>query len=344
VKWLGVLAGIAVTVFAWFLLPEYARDGYQPLFDTMHCLLPWLPGICAVWIFLTEWRVRPEKDYSWHIGMLALGQWHEVDWRSVRLGALAWLVRGFFLPLNFCAFVTFLGMFRGAEGAALSGSWPHVQYGVILMLSALLAAAIIPGYFFSARLLGTEVRKVEASWFGWAVTLSCYPPLMTGVFGSWLNFYGVTPSGAEPWTQVMGGSAAGILGLLILFFEVIHYWGEASFGLRASNLSNRGIITNGPYRFCKHPVYLVKCVGWLLVWMPFLSGDTVWECLRLTLLWCGVCGIYLMRAWVEERLLSDDPAYVDYGLWMDRHGLLSTLGRAFPFFRYEWRLKRWRKA
>jgi hypothetical protein len=51
-----------------------------------------------------------------------------------------------------------------------------------------------------------------------------------------------------------------------------------------------------------------------------------------------------MRAWVEERLLSEDPAYVDYGMWMDRHGLLSPLGRWMPFFSYEWRLKRWQRA
>lgn len=342
VKWLGVMAGVGATLLAWSVLPEYARNGYRPFFEALRVVLPWLPVACAAWIFYTEWRLGPERDHAWHLGMLVLGNGREVDWRILQTGALSWLVRGFFLPLNFSALAAFLGMFRGAEAEVLSGPWPHRQYGIILMLSAALAAAIIPGYFFGSRLLGTQIRKVEASWFGWAVTLCCYPPLMAAVFENWLNFQGMPPANPH-WTQAFHGApaAVGAIGGLILALEILHYWGEAAFGLRASNLSNRGIITNGPYRFCKHPVYLVKCLGWLLAWMPFAAGDTPWECLRLTLLWGGVCGVYLMRAWVEERLLSEDPDYVAYGLWMDRHALLAPLGRAIPFLRYAWRLKRW---
>ena len=196
---------------------------------------------------------------------------------------------------------------------AIAGPWLHLQSSLLLIIQALLAAAIVPGYFFSARLIDTQIKKVEQSWFGWAVTLSCYPPLMMGVFGGWL-IDGIP--GAPPWKHwAENFPAVGYaVGGFILFLEVIHYWGEAAFGLRASNLSNRGTITNGPYRFCKHPVYLVKCLAWLLFWMPFAAGDTAWDCLRLTLLWGGICGVYLMRAWVEERLLSDDPVYVDYAL------------------------------
>jgi protein-S-isoprenylcysteine O-methyltransferase Ste14 len=340
IKWLGVMAGTATIFLAWLVLPEYARGSYQPLFDAARCLLPYFPVVCALWILYSEWRLGPEEDDAWHSGLAILGHWRAVKWKVVGRGALGWLVRGFFLPLNFCALVAFLRMFRGVEAEALSGLWLQVQNTLILMLSALLAAAIVPGYLFSARLLGTQIRKVEASWFGWAVTLCCYPPLMGAVFGNWLNFYGAGATARPPWMQMPPATAA-VVGGLILLLEIIHYWGEAVFGLRASNLSNRGIITNGPYRFCKHPVYLVKCLGWLLVWMPFLAGDTPWECLRLTFLWAGVCGIYLMRAWVEERLLSDDPVYVDYARWMDKHALLAPLGRACPFFSYAWRLKHW---
>jgi hypothetical protein len=113
--------------------------------------------------------------------------------------------------------------------------------------------------------------------------------------------------------------------------------------LRSSNLTNRGIITNGVYRFCKHPVYLAKCIAWFVIWLPPLMGDTILGGARLTLLWGCVCGIYLLRGRVEERLLSDDPDYVAYALWIDRHGLFAWAGRAVPGLSFRWRLERWQK-
>jgi protein-S-isoprenylcysteine O-methyltransferase Ste14 len=346
VKWLGVMGGGALVLAGWSFLPEYASPAYAPFFEGLRVILPWVPPVCALWIVYSEWRLEPAKDYAWHTGMAIMGNFRDTDWGAVRNGLFGWLVRGVFLPLNFSALAAFIGIFRGNEGAALSGSWPHMQNTIIIMLSAILAASIVPGYFFGARLTRTQSDKVEQSWFGWAVTMSCYPPLMQAVFGKWLNFSDIAGvATAPPWIRLLQGSPDALyaVGWIILLLEIVHYWGEAAFGLRASNLSNRGIITNGPYRFCKHPVYLVKCLGWLLVWMPFAAGGNIWECLRLTLAWGGVCGIYIMRAWVEERLLSEDPAYVDYARWMDEHGLLAPLGRALPFFRYEWRLMLWKK-
>lgn len=346
IKWAGTMAASGILLAGWCLLPEYRHPAYAPLFEAMPYVLPALPFVCGAWLWFSEWRLGPREDSAWHLGLLACGQWRRTDRVLVRDGLFGWLVRGFFLPLNFCALATMLGALRGVETDALRAPWPQAQSMLLLMISALIAAAITPGYFFSARLLQTDIRKVEHSWFGWAVTLACYPPLMGAVFANWLNFYGtgLDSSGMGAWVTLLQGSppALYVAGFLVLALELVHYWGEAVFGLRASNLSNRGIITNGPYRFCKHPVYLAKCVSWLLVWMPFAAGSTLWDDLRLTLLWLGVCGIYLMRAWVEERLLSDDPVYVEYGLWMDRHGLLAPLGQKLPFLSFEWRLNRWR--
>jgi hypothetical protein len=120
----------------------------------------------------------------------------------------------------------------------------------------------------------------------------------------------------------------------------IHLWCDACFGLRFSNLTNRGIITNGCYRFCKHPAYVVKNIRWLLYYVPFASGGL--EGLRLSLLLMGVHLIYIVRSYAEERMLSHDPTYQAYGLWMDRRGWFAWLGRRIPFFRYEYRLNRWR--
>jgi hypothetical protein len=347
IKWLGVMLGLAGVLLLWAALPEYSHASFHPLFEAMPLVLPGLPIAAAALIGFTEWRLGPVEDDSWQLGLLALGRWQQIDWPMLRAGLFGWLVKGFFLPLNFTALVSLLGQFRQTEGQILVVSWPQAEFIIDKMIFAVLIAAITPGYLFSSRLLGTDIRKVEQSWFGWAVTLACYPPLLSGVFDQWFNYhpYATRPLWLAPWATLSEHLAAlsYMAGGLILALEMIHYWGEATFGLRSSNLTNRGIITNGVYRLCKHPVYLAKCIAWFVIWLPPFEGETILGGARLTLLWACVCGIYLLRGWVEERLLSDDPDYVAYALWIDRHGLFAWAGRAVPGLSFRWRFERWQK-
>lgn len=344
VRGAGLLAGFGLTLLFWRLWPDYNARGFSMFPRVVYALLPYVPVVTGACVLFTEWRLGPAEDDTWHLGMLALGRWKKAKPAAAVQALLGWAVRAMFLPLNFMALITFIGRFRGNEHKILDAPWQEAEYYLITMLSGLLAAAIVPGYLFSSRLLGTHIRKVDATLAGWLATLSCYPPLLAIVFTQGLNFYPYMERvrWAAPWATELADfpPAAMAAGAMVLLLEAVHYWGEAAFGLRASNLSNRGIITNGPFRFCKHPIYLVKCVIWFL-WMPFLAGDTVLQNIYLTLMWAGTCAIYGARAWVEERLLSDDPQYVDYALWMDRHGMFAWAGHFCPFLRFEWRLTRW---
>jgi protein-S-isoprenylcysteine O-methyltransferase Ste14 len=125
-----------------------------------------------------------------------------------------------------------------------------------------------------------------------------------------------------------------VWGTLIIVLSMVYALCTVSFGLRFSNLTNRGIITGGPYRFSKHPAYLSKNLSWWLVSVPFISNEG-WaaglrNCCLLTLLNL----VYYARARTEERHLSRDPAYVAYALWINDKGLLRGLARIFPAFRY----------
>ncbi|HEV2619008.1 MAG TPA: hypothetical protein VGU23_03620, partial [Acidobacteriaceae bacterium] len=263
-KWIGTMLGFAGVLLAWCTLPEYARVSYRPLFDTLPIILPAVPPATALVILVTEWRLGPVPDHAWHFGLLAIGRWRKVDWMAIRDGALGWLVKGFFLPLNFCSLVEIVAQFRGNEAAILTAPWPAMVASITTMILAVLIVTIIPGYLFSSRLLGTEIRKIDHSWLGWGVTLSCYPPLLSGVFDHWFNYFPYRPNPVwmKPWAVLLQGMpvASYCVGGLIILVELVHYWGEATFGLRSSNLTHRGLITNGPYRFCKHPVYLAKCI------------------------------------------------------------------------------------
>jgi hypothetical protein len=88
---------------------------------------------------------------------------------------------------------------------------------------------------------------------------------------------------------------------------------------------------------------VIKNIAWFIIWVPFLQGDSVAESVRITLAFMGWCGLFTMRAYVEEKMLSSDPDYVAYGLWIDQHGLFRWVGRLCPWMSYAYRLRLWQQ-
>jgi hypothetical protein len=76
-----------------------------------------------------------------------------------------------------------------------------------------------------------------------------------------------------------------------------------SFGLVPAN---RGIVSTGPYRLVRHPIYL----GYLVTHVAFvLANPLVWNFVIL-----GAADVALVvRSRYEERTLERDPTYVRYG-------------------------------
>ena len=75
-----------------------------------------------------------------------------------------------------------------------------------------------------------------------------------------------------------------------------------SFGVVAAD---RGLVTSGPYGVVRHPAYL----GYLLSELGFfIMNPSPYNALLLAVVWM----LQLSRIVAEERVLSADPAYVDY--------------------------------
>jgi isoprenylcysteine carboxyl methyltransferase (ICMT) family protein YpbQ len=192
----------------------------------------------------------------------------------------------------------------------------------------------ILGYLLAFRALDTDIRSVEPTFFGCAVCLVCYSPFWDSLIIPSLlyDFY------SNPQWQVwlaktpLLGAVWGSLAVIAMCSESL---GTLTFGMRFSNLTYRGLITTGQFRFTKHPQYISKIFNRFLVFMPFLSHAGVWGACRTVVLFTVIPLIYFLRARTEENHLSRYPEYVQYALWIDQNGLFRFVNKWLPFVRYD---------
>ena len=340
VKLFGFLATLGIIALAYRLFPQYASNLYAPFFAAVKVLL--IPILCVApfYVWRLDGRMKKPEDNLWHFGALLLGR-PGVDLEKVKQHALGWLVKGFFLPLMFSYLYGNLAGLRGRPPLENLDffDWHFILYDLLILLDV---GSIVMGYALTLRVLDTHIRSAEPTAQGWFWTLICYQPFWDMIGPQYLAY-----RNESDWRQLFAGHPVALLlcSALILGLMGIYTWASISFGLRFSNLTHRGIITNGPYRFSRHPAYVSKNLSWWVETLPFLipflmgARYGVWRgywiqagsrCLRLL---C-VNLIYFIRARTEERHLSQDPVYARYALWVDRHGALSWLTRLLPILRY----------
>lgn len=295
-------------------LPLYGRFLWDYIF-TLPVLLLLLPAFVS-W---SDQRLpEPEDGYA-SIGRGILGQ-QPWSWAQHKPLLLAWTVKTLFIPVMYGSLQIML-----VELLLLR---PGLNLGVLVVWSYtfgltfdLLIATI--GYLCTSRLLATEVRSTDDTWSGWLVCMICYPPLWvvlrtireqadTVTWDQWLS-----PDQPLYW----------IWAALIVFSWGLYWLSTASFGVRFSNLTYRGLIAHGPYRYTKHPSYIGKNIYWWLHTVPFV-GVVGFGDLARNLMGLGfVSLIYYLRAKTEERHLSKFPEYRAYCEGIATYGLWARCGR-----------------
>lgn len=165
------------------------------------------------------------------------------------------------------------------------------------------------GYLVELPQLKNQIRSVDPSLFGWAVTLACYPPfnqIMNTILGWHSKDF---PFFHEP-------AAHYTVAILILFLMGAYSWASVALNLKASNLTHRGIIAHGPYRYVRHPAYACKNLAWWLGLLPAAIasfGISFAAGLVVVASMAGWSMIYVLRALTEERhLRSVDGEYDEY--------------------------------
>ena len=134
-------------------------------------------------------------------------------------------------------------------------------------------------------------------------------------------------AGSNAWGYWLHGHTAllWVWAAMLTALTAVYAWATMAFGIRFSNLTYRGVLTNGPYRFTRHPAYLSKNLFWWFSAMPFLvTTGSAAEAVRNTVFLGCVSAIYFARAKTEEaHLLAEDDKYRDYHSWMAVHGPIT---------------------
>lgn len=353
VKYLGVVFGMILILFMYWLIPEYQLVKYlEPINEAKFFVIMLVLILAFPMIFLSEYLLGHKDDGTYNMGLFATLQLEKINWKIFRDGILEWLIRLIFLTLNFTSAVKYIGDYRLDPLFVTKLNFTNFVISIEPIIFLIILIVILPGYLFSWRIINNDTKKIDSSWFAWSFLLICYQPFIGTIFNTTFKYTSELPAtvGAPVWVYLTTSTFTSlyilqlILGTLILISFLMHLWGEAILGIRSSNISNKGIITNGPFRITKHPVYLFKIFAWFLISLPFFNALTALESLRLGLAFLFICAIYIGRCISEERLLASDKNYVEYALWMDNNSYFKFVGKLFPVMTFKWRYNYWKNA
>ncbi len=286
-------------------------------------------------MWLDRYLIEP-RDQAWHFGAMLGGReaWQPGE---VKRHWRAWVIKGFFtafmisiIPAGFAAVVE-------ADFGEIARD--PVRIGMILFELLFVVDVQIGtvGYLLTFRPLDAHIRSGNPFLAGWIAALICYPPFVHAFMG---------PGGVIQYEYDTAGWGFWFVGHSpvmwvwagwLIFLTAVYAWATVAFGIRFSNLTYRGVLTNGPYAFTRHPAYLSKNLFWWCSTLPFLvtTGSLI-EAVRNTVFLACVSGIYYWRARTEEaHLLAEDAKYRAYHAWMAEHGAITSrlgqlLSRARP--------------
>jgi protein-S-isoprenylcysteine O-methyltransferase Ste14 len=164
-------------------------------------------------------------------------------------------------------------------------------------------------YLVESKYLNNKIKSVEPTIFWWVVALICYPPFNEStekIFGWYSETF---PAFSNFYVHI-------ILNTLILISFAIYVWASIALGFKASNLTNRWIVSKWPYKYIRHPAYLSKNFARALWALPIIILSIKdFEFLKLFFIILSTIlrfTIYYFRAITEEKHLEQDEDYQEY--------------------------------
>lgn len=323
-KLAGLWATWALIGFTYCIARWYWQGQYQFAMEVIGAVAVPLFVLSVPYVLWLDRVLIEPRDAAWHFGAMLVGR-EPYDPEQVRIHWRAWLVKGFF-----CAFM--ISILPGGWAAVTTADladfgpdpvrWTNLLIDVLFLIDVQIAMV---GYLLTMKPLDAQIRSANPHLAGWLAALMCYPPFTLMAGGGPLDYH----FGTADWAFWMRDYPVLLWawGGLLVFLTAIYAWATVAFGLRFSNLTYRGVLTGGPYRWTRHPAYLAKNLFWWASTMPFLVtthnlNDAVRDCVVLAL----VSAVYYWRARTEEQhLLAEDPKYGEYHAWMDRNPTITRV-------------------
>ena len=287
---MGILFDIFILYCAWLILKPGEITGNERIF--LIC-----SGMKKIYKWIFSHGLKKELTVS----------------KEERVSLLFYLVKLYFIPVMLGFLIgntaSLINLFPALKDIYKTGSASELKKIFLLLVFPLMFHLILVidtvifvfGYLFESKILKNIVKSVEPTALGWFVTVMCYPPL-NNLTTDLLGWY------SSDFADFGNVNINLIAGFASIFFFVIYVWASVALGFKASNLTNRGIVSKGPYKYIRHPAYASKNLSWWLMGIPFIKASGFIAIFSL-----GAWSlIYFIRALTEERHLLNDPDYVEY--------------------------------
>ncbi len=331
-KLMGMVITYGVIYYIYRLFPIYRDNYFFTFYNLLFKVLDYIFILSVPYFIITDLFMRKPEDSYYQLGRIITFKFSEIDSRIIWEHFKTWIVKLFFLPLM-CMYslgnFNFLYNFNFTNIATFQNVYDFL-YTFIFTIDVVFA---VIGYAMTLKLFNTQIQSAEPTMLGWVVCLMCYEPFWTKVFNDsffayednffWGNYFSINGPGYI------------ICGSMILLCLIMYSLSTVAFGLRFSNITYRGTVTNGPYALTKHPAYFFKNLSWWLISIPMLGNLPLLDSLRNCALLFGINIIYYLRARTEENHLSNYPEYVAYANMMNEKSIFAWISRILPFMKYD---------
>lgn len=294
---------LAITI-VWSYVASYLGAGFSDYTIDMLILSPFIIASMSCYTaWIDRYIVNPKDEYYYFGKNIATRNFKKIF--DNKLFVLSIVLKSQFLPFMY---VITLG---GIERILYIDNYFNLKNIIMnlfilgIMFDVLIAFC---GYIFTSRILGHKIIDIDKNILGWIFCLICYPPYYILLQIVYETFEHPLPSNWIVYSNLFNW--------IILFFQsiswIIYWWATLEFGLKFSNLTWRGLVNTGPYRYFKHPAYLFKNLYWWLSLIPILCIAVPEQKIKLFLGLLTVSFVYYCRAKCEEKHLSKFLEYKNY--------------------------------
>src|SRR5262249_33549461 len=150
--------------------------------DVIQIIWPALLIASPIYIVFVDSRQANPDDGYLHLGLLATGEWSQLDRAVLWQHCLQWLVKAFFMPVMIMLFAEGLAALqRNPIEATIAlffldpsiDNWLKVYgqlYDYLFLVDVGIASV---GYLLTLKLFDSHLRSAEPTLLGWVVCLAC---------------------------------------------------------------------------------------------------------------------------------------------------------------------------